>query len=191
VTYYGVVLFLHLSFAIIWIGAGMLFHVLGFRAQRSGDDQAMRYIFDSLVAMAPRLFIPSSLLVLIFGVLLTIEGPWSFGDLWILVGLAGFAITFATGMLWIEPQSKRVKAMIERDGGMSPEANALAERMMVFARLDYVVLFVIVFDMSIKPTGGDVGALLVMAAALVAGVAYFGSKARAIEIPATSAAQPS
>jgi hypothetical protein len=38
----------------------------------------------------PRLFIPSGVLTLVFGVRLVFEGPWSFGDLWILVGLAGW-----------------------------------------------------------------------------------------------------
>ena len=33
------------------------------------------------------------MLVLILGVLLTIEGPWSFGDLWIVLGLVGYAMT--------------------------------------------------------------------------------------------------
>jgi hypothetical protein len=40
--------------------------------------------------LVPRLFIPSGVLTLVFGVRLVFEGPWSFGDLWILVGLAGW-----------------------------------------------------------------------------------------------------
>ena len=38
----------------------------------------------------PRLFIPSGVLTLVFGVLLVFDGPWSFADLWILIGLAGW-----------------------------------------------------------------------------------------------------
>ena len=37
----------------------------------------------------------------------------------------GFAITFLTGLLWIKPQSERVKKMIDRDGRMSPPAYEL------------------------------------------------------------------
>ena len=177
---YEVLLFFHIAFVIVWLGAGGLLHILGYQAERANDEPAMRKITDDLVALANTLFIPSSLLVLLFGIWLTIEGPWSFGDLWIVLGLAGFAITFLTGVLWIKPQSEAVKKTIERDGGMSAEAYFLARRMMTFARLDYVVLFLVVFDMAVKPSGNDVGTLLLMAAILVAGAAYFAWRARSL-----------
>ena len=185
---YEILLFLHIGFVAIWIGAGFLFHVLGFMADRAGDEAAMRKIVDDLVKTANLLFIPSSLLVLVFGILLTIDGPWSFGDLWIVLGLVGFLLTFLTGTLWITPQSKRIQALIQRDDGMSPESYALARRMMIFARLDYVVLFLVVFDMVVKPTGDDVGPLVLMAAVLVAAAAYFGWRASSIETPAAARA---
>ena len=179
---YEVWLFLHIAFVILWLGSGFLFHLLGFRADRADDRAGMERVTADLVALAERLFIPSSLLVLVFGILLTVDGPWSFGELWIVLGLVGFAITFLTGLLWITPQSKRTQGLIERDGGMGAEAYSVAKRMMIFARLDYVVLFLVVLDMTVKPTRDDVGTLLLMAAILVAGAAYFAWRARSIEI---------
>jgi uncharacterized membrane protein len=188
VTRYELLLFLHIGFSIVWIGSGFLFHVLGFRADRADDQAAVRKIADDLVALANTLFIPSSLLVLVLGILLTLDGPWSFGDLWITLGLVGWFLTFLTGTLWITPQSKRLQGLIERDAGLSAEGYAVARRMMTFARLDYVVLFLIVFDMVVKPTGDDVGTLVFMAAVLAAGAAYFGWRARAIAVPAAGRA---
>lgn len=183
---YEILLFLHIAFVILWLGAGFLFHVLAYRADRASDEAATEKILDDLVSLANTLFIPSSLLVLVFGILLTLDGPWSFGDLWIVLGLVGFAITFATGMLWITPQSKRVRSVMGRDGGLSPEAYALARRLMTFARLDYVVLFLVVFDMAVKPTGDDLGALVLMGVVLVVSAAYFGWRARSVEVPAAT-----
>ena len=185
---YDILLFCHISFAIVWLGAGFLFHLLAYRADRANDEAGMRKIVDDLVATANTLFIPSSLLVLVFGILLVLDGPWSFGDLWIVLGLAGFAITFLTGLLWLKPQSERLQAVIARDGGLSPEGSWLARRMMTFGRLDYVVLFLVVFDMVIKPSRDDVGTLIFMAAVLVAGAAYFGWRARSLEAPAAAPA---
>ncbi len=68
---------------------------------------------------------------------------------------------------------------------MTPEAFARARRMMMFARLDYVVLFLVVFDMVVKPTSDDVGSLLLMAVVFLAGAVYFGWRARSIEIGRT------
>lgn len=178
---YELLLFFHISFAILWVGAGMLFHILGFRADRARSGAAMRQIFDDLVALSKTLFIPSSLLVLVFGILLVADSDvWTFDMLWIDLGFVGFAITFLTGFLWIKPQSERIQAMIERDGGMSPKAYAAARRMIVFSRLDYVVLYLVVADMVFKPTGDDTWTLAIFAVIFVLAVAFFFGRARAL-----------
>lgn len=141
----------------------------------------MRQIFDDLVALSKTLFIPSSLLVLVFGILLVADSDvWTFDMLWIDLGFVGFAITFLTGLLWIKPQSERIQAMIERDGGMSPKAYAAARRMIVFSRLDSVVLYLVVADMVFKPTGDDTWTLVIMAAVFVLAAAFFFGRARAL-----------
>ncbi len=139
-TLYELLLFLHIAFAIVWIGSGFLFHVLGYRADRADDHAAIERLFRDQTALANMIFIPSSLLVLAFGIWLTIEGPWSFGDLWIVLGLVGYGLTFLTGVLWIAPQSKRAAEMMARDGGLSSEPEFVARRMTTFARLDMAVL---------------------------------------------------
>jgi uncharacterized membrane protein len=183
-TLYEILLFLHIGFAILWIGSGVLFHILAFMADRTTDEAAIRKILADLNVLSTTFYIPSSLLVVVFGVWLTIEGPWSFGQLWITLGLVGFVITFLTGLLWIKPQSERAAELIERGGGMTPEAYAVARRLMMFSRLDYVVLFLVVFDMVVKPTGDDVGAIVLMAVVLVAAALYYAARARAIGTPA-------
>lgn len=183
--FYSLLLFAHITFAIVWLGSGILLHVLLSRFNSADDAVALEKIFGSTEALGNRLFMPSSLLVLLSGIVLTIDGPWSFGSLWIVLALIGFALTFLIGALWIGPQSGRVKEAMERGGGMTEEARRLATRMMVVGRIDSVVLFLIVFDMAIKPTGDDVGALIVMAAVLVLAILVFGGRARALE-PETS-----
>jgi uncharacterized membrane protein len=183
-TLYELLLFLHIAFAIVWIGSGFLFHILGYRADRADDHAAIERLFRDQTALANLIFIPSSLLVLAFGIWLTIEGPWSFGDLWIVLGLVGYGLTFLTGVLWIAPQSRRAAEMMARDGGLSPEAEFVARRMTTFARLDMAVLFIVVLDMAVKPTGDDVGTLVLMAALVVAAAAYFGWRARSLPRPA-------
>lgn len=117
------------------------------------------------------------------GVLLTIEGPWAFGELWIVIGLAGYATTFLTGLLFISRQVKKVAAVMERDGGMSPAAIAETKRLFLISRVDLVVLYTVVLDMVLKPRGEDVGTLVLMAAAVLAATAYSVVRFRA---PATA-----
>ena len=178
---YDLLLFLHISLVTLWVGAGMLFHILGWRADRARDEAAMRQIFDDLVALGTRFFMPVSLLVLVFGILLVLDSDfWTFDMLWIVLGFVGFAITFLTGFLWIKPQSERIQRMIEQDGGMSPRAYASARRMIVFARLDYAVLYLVIADMVFKPTGDDTWTLVIFALILLGSAAFFLGRARAL-----------
>lgn len=75
--------------------------------------------------------------------------------------------------------------MAERDGGMTPTSFMLARRMVVFGRLDYVVLYLVVADMVAKPTADDAWLLVVGAVILVASAAWFATQARALS-PATA-----
>lgn len=47
----------------------------------------------------------------------------------------------------------------------------------------YVVLFLVIADMAIKPTGDDVAILLVMAAILAAGLTWAITRAQAVPTP--------
>jgi uncharacterized membrane protein len=178
---YELLLFGHVVFVILWVGAGSVFHVLGLRAERADDNEAIEGIFKNIASLGTTFFLPSSLLVLVFGLLLVWDSDvWSFSQLWIDIGLAGFAVTFLTGLAWIKPQSEKIAAMIERDGGMTPVSLTLARRMVVFGRLDYVVLYLVVADMIAKPTGEDVGLLIAGAVIFVAAGVYFATRARAL-----------
>lgn len=185
--FYSLFLFGHIAFAIVWLGSGVMLQVVASRFDRTDDAVALEKLFGITENLGHTLFMPSSLLVIATGVVLTIDGPWSFGSLWVVLALIGFVTTFLIGMLWIAPQSGRIHEVMQSDGGMSPRAQALARRMMVVSRIDTTVLFLVVFDMVMKPSGDDTGTLLVMAAVLLASIVIFGSRARTMAVtPSTS-----
>jgi hypothetical protein len=99
------------------------------------------------------------------------------------LGLLGYAATFLTGLTILRPRGDRIAAMISRAGGMTPTSLADTRRLLAFARIDYVVLFLVIADMAIKPTGDDVGILLVMAAILAAGLTWAITRAQAVATP--------
>lgn len=179
---YEILLFLHIGFAILWLGAAVSLVVLGVMADRTDDEEAMKSTLDHNNRLSTVYFVPSSLLVLVFGIALVVESEaWSFGQLWIVLGLVGYALTFLTGIAVIKPRGERIGKMIGQAGGtMTPEAMVEGRRLLTLARIDQVVLFLVVLDMVAKPTGDDVGLLVAMAAILVAGAAYFTWRARSL-----------
>jgi uncharacterized membrane protein len=182
VSLYELLLFGHITAAMLWVGAGFSLVVLGVLADRARDDEALKATLLQTNRLGNVYFIPASLAVLVFGIALVLEsGAWSFGQLWIVLGLIGYFLTFVTGVAVIKPRGEAIGRMLEESGGvMTPEATLAGRRLLTLARIDYVVLFLVVFDMVAKPSGDDVGLLVGMALVLVAGAGYFTWRARSL-----------
>lgn len=163
-SYYEILLVLHVLAAIVWLGSGFMIVTLVFRAERTDDRVLLKRLAENSKWLAQRVFIPFSLAVLVFGILLTIEGPWGFGDLWIVLGLAGYAVSFLTGILFLEPEGKRIDAAMTAHGSDSPQAAHHLRRINIVQRVELVILFLVVAVMVLKPTGDDTGTLLLGAA---------------------------
>lgn len=187
---YELLLFLHVASAIIWIGAGFVLAVLVFGAERAKDLLKEAGYMRDIEWLAPRLFIPSSLATLLLGILVVIEGPWSFGSLWIVLGLAGWAASFLVGILYFKPEGERIADLVEKHGPESPEADRRLKRLNVMDRIQLTLLVLVVANMVIKPTGDDVG-LLVALAAIFGAAGVLGAVAiRRYEAPPDVAAEP-
>jgi uncharacterized membrane protein len=189
---YEFLLFLHIVATVVWVGSGFFGLVLAALYDRDADDAATQRLLKDQEFLATRLFIPASLSVVLLGIALVIESDaWSFDQLWIVLGLMGFASTFLTGLLVLKPVGDRIAAQMERDGGVTPSTMVEVQKLLIKARSDYVVLFLVIADMVIKPTGDDVGVLIAMALIAIAGVSYIVVSLRAVELqeqPASSAA---
>jgi uncharacterized membrane protein len=182
VSYYEVLLFLHITAAAVWFGGGFLLLLLAARMSRMSDTQGLETLFRQANFIA-KIFIPSALLLLLVGVLMVLEGPWSFGELWIVLGLVGYAATFVSGLFIIRPEADRIAAAIESDGGMTPESATATAKMFGHMRFEYVVIAMVIAVMALKPTADDVGALAAMAAVVaVAAVLIFG-RGQASSVP--------
>jgi uncharacterized membrane protein len=168
---YELLLLLHIIAAIIWVGAATTYFALELRTDLSGDVEREASHNDDADWLAPRLFIPASMATLILGVVTAIEGNWDFGSLWIIIGLAGFGVSFATGIGYFEPEIKKLAAAVERGGATDPEVRRRMANLKMVGRIELAVLYVVVGSMVVKPTGDDGGMLLVLALILAAAVA--------------------
>jgi uncharacterized membrane protein len=179
-TRYDVYKFVHIAAAILWLGAGVTIQTLGWRASQVRDNEALKRLFLDVGVLAKVLFLPASAAVGVFGLLMVVDGPWSFDQLWITLGLVGYVATFATGKGLMEARALKITAAIEREGDVSPATAVRIRHLLVIGRIDLVVLYLVVLDMVVKPTGEDPGVLVAMAAILVAGAALIAARARSI-----------
>ncbi|WP_095089540.1 DUF2269 family protein [Mesorhizobium sophorae] len=165
--WYSIVKFLHVVTAILWVGGGFVLFLLGVLAERAGNIEDKLQAMRASGQLGSRFFAPMSMLTLIFGLIMC--SFWvGFSDLWIIIGLVGYATTFSIGMFIFKPTGERMGAMIAKDG-ITPAVLAIGQRMMSAARFDYAVMLVVIADMVLKPTVHDIGILAGMVLVVVVG----------------------
>jgi len=171
-TWAQFLLFVHVAVAVVWVGGALMMQFFGIRASMSGDPRRMGELGEDIEWIAKRVFIPSSLVAFLSGVLLVVELDfYGFGDDWIVLALLLYATTFFGGLLFLGPESGRIGKLAE--AGL-PEVGHRTLRLIMFARLDLVLLFAIIFVMTVKPDFGDLALLEgLIAAALAAGLVYW------------------
>ncbi len=134
-TLYTVLLTLHILAVVAWVGGGLLTQIVSVQAR---DDPSWPKL---LAGFAPRYFPALSGVAALTGVLLWIDGPWDFGELWVLLAVAGWIVSSAIGATQLTPLSERWAGgdVVARD------------RFLKITRVDLVILVLVVADMVIKP----------------------------------------
>lgn len=187
-TRYELLLYLHILGAIVWLGTAVFFQYLVFRAERTNDFGVVWGLIRDIAWLSSRLFMPASLLVLASGILLVVDGPWSFSQLWIVIGLSAFAATFALGKGVIEPVGKKTEALAKEHGPDHPATTRQLQSMFILFRLDLVFLLLIVATMASKPTADDVWTLAIGGAILAATAAHVAVRFQSLQTRAPEAA---
>jgi uncharacterized membrane protein len=153
--------------AIVWLGGAMVLQYFAFRAERASDSMEMHRVASDAEWLAMRLFVPASLAVLVSGILLVLDGPWSFDQLWIVLGTIGYAFSFLLGILFLSPESGRIARLIEAHGPAHEAVTRRSARILAVSRFELGVLFAVVLDMTLKPTADD-GWFYVLAVVIMA-----------------------
>jgi uncharacterized membrane protein len=167
VTLYEFLLFVHIAAAVVWVGGAAMFQFFGLRVLAANDAAKLADFGRSVKTVGDRALVPAALTAFLSGLALVWESNfWGFGDDWIVIGLILFAVTFVAGVGFFGPESGRVGKLVEAEGAAAAEPRI--RRLIMLSRIDLVVLFLIIFDMSVKPSFDDgwtiLGALLVAAA---------------------------
>jgi hypothetical protein len=155
-TTYQVFLYLHVAGATIWVGGAATLQLLAIRARTRGLDGLLTFAADA-AWLGKRLIGPSTIVVVGCGVGMVLEGPWSFSDDWITIALILVATAYALVLGPMEQLSTQVRTALEQGDGAT--ATAKARLQTVVSRVELAVLFLVVFDMALKPTFADHGVI--------------------------------
>jgi uncharacterized membrane protein len=150
-TWFGVFKLVHVSFAVFWVGGGLLLTVLAARAERANNAEDLANIARQAMFAGEKLFTPASGIVLAMGIAMVIDQHIGFGTTWVTIGLIGFAISFVTGIAVLAPRARKLVELFDTVGAAAPETQKAIGEIILIARLDVALLLVVVADMLMKP----------------------------------------
>jgi len=149
-TLYDWLLFLHVLAAMIWIGGGAMLAVTAARVLRDDDREAIARFTASLSALGPRLLAPATIAVAALGIWLVADSPtWSFGRLWVQLGLGLFGAAFVLGAAHQSRAALAATRAAER--GDADESRRQLRRWLWGYRLILALLVAAAWDMTTKP----------------------------------------
>jgi uncharacterized membrane protein len=169
VSWYEFLLFVHVTAAVIWLGGAFAFQMYGAVVRRGGDPEEMARFAGRVGVIAERMFVPASLVVILAGVGLMLDGNWDWGQLWVVFALVTFAASFVTGLFVLSPMAKRIPQV----GPTTPAGQALIQRLFAILRVDLAYMYAIVFAMVVKPTSDDGLVIAAAVVVLIALTAFF------------------
>lgn len=150
-TGYVILKSLHVIAAVTWVGGSLGINVLATRLRKSGDSSTMARFAKEAEWIGMHVFMPASIALLALGIWMVATSAWNFSDLWIELGIAGIIATVITGAAVIGPTSRKLGELIEAHGAENAEVQAAIGRLLQIARVDLVVLLLVVIDMVVKP----------------------------------------
>lgn len=150
-TWFDIFKLIHVSFAVLWVGGALLLTVLAIRAERSDNPEDLATVARQATFAGEKVFTPASGIVLAMGIAMVIDQHIGFGTTWVTIGLAGFALSFVTGIGFLAPRAKKLVALFDTVGAAAPETQAAIRQILLIARVDVAVLLIVVMDMLMKP----------------------------------------
>ncbi|HZS31423.1 MAG TPA: DUF2269 family protein [Gaiellaceae bacterium] len=150
-TWFGVFKLVHVGVAVFWVGGGLLLTALAVRAERSDEPEELATIARQATFVGEKLFAPAGGVVLAMGIVMVINRHIGFGTTWVDIGLAGWALSFVTGVAVLAPRSRRLVELFDTVGAAAPETQTAIREILLIARVDVAVLLLVVADMLMKP----------------------------------------
>jgi uncharacterized membrane protein len=148
---YEFLLTIHVLAAVVWVGGGIAMHILGRRVLKRGDGKEIYEFSNEINTVAMRLYAPTSLILLVAGILLVNEAGYEFSQLWITLAFLGWAFSFFVGIGYYGPQDKRLQALVAADGPTSPGVAANVRQALFVNQIELLILLFVVIDMTTKP----------------------------------------
>ena len=148
---YTVLLFVHVLAAALWVGGGVMLHIIAERAVKSEDPVRIGNLLADAEHTGKTFFGPASGVTLLAGIALVLKGDWGWDHIFVLGGILGIVVSMVIGFGGIQPASMKVGQALGATGTLTDEVRAGLKKIQALSRVDTLILIVVVFLMTNKP----------------------------------------
>jgi len=113
VTFYSVVLFVHILAVVLAFGPTYAYGVFAATAERM-DPRAVPVVAAGIL-LWNRVTQGMLLVILAAGIYLVADGPWEFSDFYVSWGIVAVIFTGGMGGAYFQPKTEQLKTLAERD----------------------------------------------------------------------------
>lgn len=150
ITTYQAYLSIHILAAVIWVGGAFAVQLFAMRATRAGTNEQVVAITKDIEWMGTRVFVPASLILVVFGFLMISEADLDY-EFWLVFPLVIWALSFLVGAGFLGPESGRISKAFAAEGPDSVEGHTRLKRIFLISRIELTFLILVVLDMALKP----------------------------------------
>jgi uncharacterized membrane protein len=141
----------HVLAAVMWVGGSVMLTLLGIMTIGLRDPVRLTQFAKQVAFLGGRYFPPLSLMVVGFGFWMVQDGDLGYDATWLKIGIAGWIASFVIGAGYLGPHASKLARLLDHQPPENDEVQDLIKRILLVARIDAVLLLVIVFDMTAKP----------------------------------------
>lgn len=149
---FGVLLFVHIVAAAVWIGGALVATLIGSRLRRAGDASSVAAFCTAYAQVGGPAFGGSGLLVLLTGMAMVGEGYPSFADLWVAVGFVGWIASMVIGGAVTGRQWFAIGQELSSGAVTLEQAQPRIRRVIGLTHADVLIRIVVVLFMVWRPT---------------------------------------
>jgi len=149
-SWYELLLSLHILSAALWFGSTVALTVLGFRALKTGPD-----LFAAIAPpagwWAGRAHPAAGVVLLLTGFAMVADADLDFGEPWLALGLLGLVLVFGVGGALTGRTSDALVKGVEARTLSADGLQAAGSRLLLYTRIEAAILVLVIVDMVAKP----------------------------------------
>jgi uncharacterized membrane protein len=159
VTFYNVVLFIHIAAAIIAFGGTFTYGFVQGVVTRPDQRRHVPFWHRLQHQIGNKLITPAAVVILLAGIYLAAVGNYDFGKSFVAIGVVIIVVLLGAAHAFFGPTEERAAEAAERDISaagsgevvLGPEYQALAKRLALGGIAGNLLVLVAVFVMVVKP----------------------------------------